>query len=166
MKQHESFTKRQQRARDVAAAFERDQQAEDAPRVESLAFRVDVPALAHDAMMLERFGVQVSLTGRIERRIVAGLCAHLHAHCFEVSSVYDGEVETPVRSVQAAMELVFNLDEVSLRFRLRTDAQGLEHGVYLVPGNGVDIISDWNYTHGDPDGFHRAMDVFKAEEQI
>lgn len=67
------------------------------------------------------------------------------------------------------MELIFNLDEVSLRFipvscsQLKSKAE-YEHGVLLVLGNGCDIVSDWNYTEGDPDGFSAAMDKFNAED--
>ena len=33
------------------------------------------------------------------------------------------------------------------------------HTVLLVPGNDVDIITDWNFSVGDPDGFSAAMDA-------
>lgn len=39
-----------------------------------------------------------------------------------------------------------------------------EHGVLLVLGNGEDIISDWNFTEGDPDGFDRAISAFDVEK--
>ena len=59
------------------------------------------------------------------------------------------------------MEHVFAVDESSLRFQ----KPGFNvHGVLLVGGNGVDIISDWNYTDGDPDGFSACMDAFDAEQ--
>lgn len=37
------------------------------------------------------------------------------------------------------------------------------HGVFLVLGEGEDIVSDWNFTEGDPDGFNAAMEAFDAE---
>jgi len=59
------------------------------------------------------------------------------------------------------MELIFNLDEASLRF---TKDGTKEHGVLLVLGNdGLDVISDWNYSDGDHDGFHKAMESFNPE---
>ena len=34
----------------------------------------------------------------------------------------------------------------------------------ILRGNGVDIVSDWNYDHDDPDGFDTAMAVFDARQ--
>lgn len=105
----------------------------------------------------------------LERRIVAHLIAHLKAQNFLVTTVFDGEETTGVSSAKEAMELVFNLDEASLRFQLHKDGDRKrsmfkEHGVLLVLGNGEDIISDWNYMTGDHDGFNAAMKSFKVEE--
>lgn len=132
---------------------------------------VKVPALDHDDMMRKRFGTVVRPSGRLERRIVANLIAHVLKAGFKLHSVNDGDEITPVRTMKAAMELIFNLDEASLRFykggrkgrtqdALQADAW---HGVLLVLGNGCDIVSDWNYTEGDADGFCAAMDAFDAE---
>lgn len=119
--------------------------------------QIQVPELDHDRMMKERFGHEVGARGRLERRIVAGLCAHLEAAGFAPHSVYDGEEETRVSNAKEAMELVFNLDEASLRF---AKPGHREHGVLLVLGNGEDLVSDWNYSKGDCDGFDAAMEAF------
>ena len=119
--------------------------------------------LNHDTMMREKYGIVVSQNGRVERRIVANLIAHLDAQGFSLHSIYDGETTTRVDNTKAAMELIFDLDEASLRFfstRLTPDDW---HGVLLVLGNGVDIISDWNYYTDDRDGFNAAMDSFDTE---
>lgn len=130
----------------------------------------DVPALDHDDMMLVKFGQGVSAEGRLERRIVWNLCAHLEAAGFQVYRTFDGEEMRYPKTAKGAMELIFNLDEASLRFihvsciQLKKNKSSYEHGVLLVLGNGIDIISDWNYTEGDPDGFSAAMDKFNAED--
>lgn len=118
------------------------------------------PALDHDAMMLKRFDSKVSPDGRLERRIVWNLIAHLEREGFQIHSVYDGGETTRVYTGKDAMELIFNLDVASLRF---FKGGHREHGVLLVLGNGIDIVSDWNYFHDDRDGFNAAMDAFDSE---
>lgn len=116
-----------------------------------------VPTLDIDQEMLHRHGRKVSATGRTERRIVAALCEYMVGKGFNLYTVFDGEDETHVRTAKDAMEIIFNLDESSLRFK---HPLGKPHGVLLVMGNSEDIISDWNYTIGDPDGFNTAMEAF------
>jgi len=132
---------------------------------------VTVPDLEIDKLH-EQHGHLISAKGRIERRIVAALCAHLQARGFEMVNVYDGEETTAVSTAKEAMELIFNLDEASLRFR-RVYGEGTGrtmdprvHGVFLVLGNGEDIVSDWNYSTGDPDGFNTAMEAFDPTELL
>jgi hypothetical protein len=139
--------------------------------------------LDHDAMMLEKFGHKVSQDGKLERRIVAGLVAHMETKGFRVTGVWDGEEWEKADTAKQAMEFIFNLDEASLRFvpaegfdrekheseRVITNRGGnayapKEHGVFLVLGNGIDIISDWNYNKNDSDGFNAAMESFNAED--
>lgn len=124
---------------------------------------VKVPDLDHDAYMLDRFGRKVSANGRIERRIVAALMAHLGPEGFSVRSVWDGEERTEVTTVKAAMELIFNLDEAHLN--VGRDGEK-PHWILLVLGNGQDIISDYSYREGDPDGFSALMDAFDAEAYL
>lgn len=116
------------------------------------------PRLEHDAMMKRQFNSQVSTNGYIERAIVWNLCAHLQANGWHVSDINDGDDITQVDNAQHAMELIFNLDEAWLFFRKGRD----DHAVYLVLGNGEDIISDWNYATNDPDRFNAAMEAFDA----
>jgi hypothetical protein len=120
-----------------------------------------VPTLDIDREMLDKYGRKVSPNGRLERRIVAALCEHMTARGFNLDTVYDGVETTHVHTVKAAMELIFNLDEASLRFK---HPLYKAHGVLLVLGNGEDIVSDWNYTTGDPDGFNAAMEAFDVPE--
>lgn len=124
------------------------------------------PALDHDAMMVREFGPSNKLDQRQrnERSIVWNLCRHLRKQGFEVKAVYDGEGYTKVSDVLAAMELIFNLDEASLR----VEKPGFsEHGILLILGNGndgLDMIADYSYTNGDPDGFNAAMEAFNVGE--
>lgn len=122
---------------------------------------IQAPALNHDAMMLQRFGTQVGPNGKLERRIVANLIRHLLDAGFKVEAVWDGEVNTPCGSMKTAMEVIFNLDQAHLYiYKPKHKA----HWIFLVLGNGVDIVSDWSYTEGDKDGFNVVMEKFNAED--
>lgn len=143
--------------------------------------QIETPDLDHDAKMLKEFGHKVSQEGKLERRIVAGLVAHMATKGFRITGVWDGEEWEKANTAKEAMEFIFNLDEASLRFvptagfdrekhekdRVVTSRNAYapnEHGVFLVLGNGVDIISDWNYFKDDKDGFNAAMESFKSED--
>lgn len=123
---------------------------------------VIVPALDHDAMMLARFGHEVSPNGRLERRIVAAFCAHMAQHGWLPCVLIDSDnVRTAVMDTKSTMELLFNLDDAWVVFT--RDGDTPQHAVRFVLGNGVHIISDWGYTEGDPDGFSATVDAFDAE---
>lgn len=134
--------------------------------------KIQAPALDCDALMLNKYGRGVSPQGKLERRIVAALIAHVLSAGFKLHSVNDGDEITPVSTAKEAMELIFNLDEASLRFYKggrkgeTQDALSADdwHGVLLVLGNGIDIVSDWNYSTGDADGFNATMDSFDPEQ--
>lgn len=98
----------------------------------------------------------------LERRIVANLIYHLNGAGFLVDSVDDGGDEGFERcdGMKSAMEMIFGVCEAWLR--VSKDGKKMRT-IYLVLGNGVDIISDWNYSEGDADGFNAAMDAFNPE---
>lgn len=121
---------------------------------------VVVPALDHDKMMKKRFGEVVRPQGVLERRIVANLIAHMETFGWKPYAVDDDDEATLVGDMKSAMELIFNLDDSLLTF-IKDDTT---HGVRLILGNGFDLISDWGYSEGDPDGFNAAMDTFNTEE--
>lgn len=121
---------------------------------------VTVPELDHDAMMLREYNVKVSPNGRLERRVVANLIAHLAARGFSIVGVHDYEELAPATDTKAAMELIFNLDECNLHFR---DAAGEEECLVLVLGNGCDIVSDWFFSDEDANGWNAAVESFNAE---
>lgn len=120
---------------------------------------VDAPSLAIDVLLYS--GGKVPANGKLERRIVANLLAFMASKGWIVSEVYDGDDLTAIPDAIAAMELIFDLDEASVRFRNQV---GNEHYALLVLGNGIDIITDWNYAAGDVDGFNAAMNAFDAED--
>jgi hypothetical protein len=63
---------------------------------------------------------------------------------------------TNVRTARAALELIFDLDECTLRFRRKGDKSGRLYGVLLVMGNdGWDVVSDHTWDGGS--------DVMKPE---
>lgn len=119
-----------------------------------------VPALDQDALMARKFGQQLDLRMKNERRIVFALLTYLETHGFEVRRVYDGDDYTECTTPKEAMELIFNLDEVSVR--VRKSGFG-EHGVLLIMGNDNDIISDWTFHDDDRDGFRAVMDAFDVD---
>lgn len=119
------------------------------------------PALEHDAMMLESFKQEVSANGRLERRIAWNLLMWLEQHGWHVSEMWDGEEDTKLTSAKQTMELLFNLDEAHIYVRKSPKAN--PHRIYIVLGNGTDIIADNTYTEGDPDGFSKLMDDFDVE---
>jgi len=98
----------------------------------------------------------------LEQRIVINLLAHLEAVGFPVTSIWDEDNgrHEPMKSAIEAMELIFNLDESKVFF---TSAAGKRHWVFLVCGNGIDIISDYGYPIVS-DGFEEAMADFDPEQ--
>lgn len=62
------------------------------------------------------------------------------------------------------MEAVFAVDEVLLFVKSKVRRGSRTHWIKLVGGNGEDIISDWGFSDGDPDGFNAFMESFNPEE--
>jgi hypothetical protein len=123
------------------------------------ALSVAVPALDIDAQMLAQFGKSVSTKGKLERRIVANLIAHLAARGFVIREVDDYQELHRVQGVKAAMELVFDLDGCNLHFH--ETATGKMRCLVLVLGNGTDILADYFAHQGD--AFDLALAEFDAE---
>jgi hypothetical protein len=125
-----------------------------------------VPALDIDKVLYKETGGIPHQCGQTERRIVFGLCQRMLANGFKIYNVDDGEELTVLLNesdpVKAAMELIFNLDEASLRFVPvnSTNPEQDWHGVYLILGENTDIIADWNYDKDDPDGFDKLMNDY------
>ncbi|WPK42363.1 hypothetical protein [Pseudomonas phage Ppu-503] len=125
--------------------------------------KIEAPTLAIDAELYK--GRVMSLEAKAERRIVANLLAYLEHHGWSLATVWDGEEDCPAANVREAMELVFNLDEARVYVK-KPNAAGVNtfHSVVLVMGNASDIICDYTFTQGDPDGFAACMDAFNADD--
>jgi hypothetical protein len=98
---------------------------------------------------------------KVERRIVWNLLHTLERKGFKPVGVDIDEIElTKTATILDAMEAIFSVDDA--RVVVRKDGYS-GHWILLIGGNGEDIISDWSFTNGDPDGFSAAMDAFKPE---
>lgn len=94
-----------------------------------------------------------------EKRVVFELIEWLRLRSFLCVGVDDGEEYYPTNTTVEAMEHVFSVDDSTLRFEhVGTSRQ---HSVLIVLGNSPEeVIADWGYTEGDPDGFNAAVDQF------
>lgn len=102
-----------------------------------------------------------------ERRVIYGLLKHLQAHGFDLVSVYDGEEHCPATDPKAAMETIFNLDEC--RIWVKHHSFPHKRNIYIVLGNaddGSEVVADWSYGEGDPDGFNAVMEAFDTEKYV
>jgi len=98
-----------------------------------------------------------------EWRNVRRLLNFLKRNGWLVSGVWDGEEMEHPATVLETLALVFNLDESSIR--MSKDGGKTDHGILIVLGNardGSEVVSDWNYSEGDADGFDALMDRFLA----
>jgi hypothetical protein len=100
---------------------------------------------------------------KVERRIVWNLLKHLNANGWLPHVVFDGEDQVPATTPEAAMDAIFSVDDSTLILINANDSK-LRHGVQLIGGNGVDIISDYNYSADGSDNFEAVMEAFNAED--
>ena len=136
------------------------------PKVNTVApqFR-GIPALKGDEYLgpkLDKYGRENAARLKRERRIVWNLIKHVVANGFELDSVYDGGDYVPVKSAKDAMEAIFSVDDSTLRFRHPGHAKLL--GVFLVGGNGVDIVSDYSAPNDNVGGWNDVMDAFSPDD--
>jgi hypothetical protein len=93
---------------------------EEAQRIAN-ALNREPPALEIDKRLYPNPGNPMSARARLERRIVWALINHIvGSGKFDLYRIFDGEQMTRVSQPKQAMEILFNLDEASLRF-VRTD---------------------------------------------
>jgi hypothetical protein len=119
----------------------------------------NAPALKIDAIL---YGHQpMPAQARLERRVVWNLLRHLASAGFAVASVESDE-SVDVASSESAMEQIFNLDDCWVTFR--KGGKGPYRSVYLVLGNGLDVVSDWRYAPGDADRFNAAIERFDPDQ--
>jgi len=119
------------------------------------------PALAHDAMMAKTYGQKLNARMRVERQVVWDLIQHLANAGFVPVLVDDGDERTKVTGAKPAMELLFNLDEATLRFAKTSEPGRAKECVYFVFGNdGWDCAADMSC--GRPD-WDKAIESFDFE---
>lgn len=125
----------------------------------------------------------------LERIIVRALVRHLAERGFKVWRTFDGDTFEYPKDEHDVMALTFNLDEISLRVvpdgklyqrvqelrgtgrakcaevrRIGHELAQREHGVWLVLGNGQDVICDYTFTEGEAGKpWVDAMESFDAE---
>jgi hypothetical protein len=76
---------------------------------------------------------------KLERRIILSMLKILHKNGWRVLYV-ESEGRVKARSIKATMEEIFSLDECRVWFTQNDKPLAF---VYLVCGNGVDVISDY-----------------------
>lgn len=97
----------------------------------------------------------------LELRIVVALCKHLESKGFAIEAVYDGEEDILVSDIKGAVKEIFKVAEAVL---FVSKSGFLRHGITLHPDHGIEILANWNYCDGDPDGFNAAMEEFDADQ--
>ena len=102
------------------------------------------------------------LRRKVEKAIVRNLVGECIAAGFVPMEVDDGGDENvPTIDIESVIEAVFSVDESRVYFQPIGDrGHGKpKHGVFLVGGNGCDIISDWHCGNKDfNDAVQRACD--------
>lgn len=82
---------------------------------------------------------------------VRALMVELESNGWRVAEVEDGEVQADVQSINEAMSLVEDVDYSVLVFK---NSAGAWHSVTVILGNSpAEVIADWSFHIGDPDGF-------------
>lgn len=124
---------------------------------------VEPPVLAHDTMMLTKWGNKLNQCMRTERKLIWNLLAHLEARGFKLTGANDGDEQYKLTDMKAAMEVVFSVDEAWLY--VRKNKARIGHTIFIVLGNdGYDCVND--YSIGETDGFTAAMESFDFEQFV
>jgi hypothetical protein len=96
-----------------------------------------------DRIMRVMHEVGVSPDGKVERRIVAGLILTLRSAGWVLVGASDGDYWLESSDARECMSFVFErVSNTTLRFV--QEGCRRERGVFLVPGNGVDIVTDYH----------------------
>jgi hypothetical protein len=109
---------------------------------------------------------------RMEDAIAQQLVGHLYARGFHAVAVDDGEERHGLKPGQGTpanvLALANAVDEAHVYFRRVGETPEGEtwcaHWVFLVFGNDIDVITDYSYSDGDPDGFGEAMEAFDVHK--
>lgn len=98
-----------------------------------------------------------------ETRITFALVAHLADYGFTPVEIADPYAEPDERRVTDAESIIQYTEEVCLgSFQVRFGHRDLDRTFWLVliPGNGVDILSDYGIPKYDPRGWADAVEDF------
>ena len=103
-----------------------------------------------------------STTLVLEHRIVWNMIHFLAANGFQVCKAHDGEEHHDIASPEEAMAVYSSVDDSALSF-VNPTAPTQQSSVWLIGGNGQDVISDYNCA--DP-VFSELMDKFDVEDYL
>ena len=125
--------------------------------IKTVTIRHDVPALDIDKLMLEQYKHAVGPHGILERRVAWNMLCTLEDAGFGSFRLNDGEEWNKCETKKDVMELLFNLDEAWITCRKNG---GKRHTIFMVLGNGTDILCDYSYSEDDADGFNATLADF------
>lgn len=128
------------------------------------AHRRPVPALKIDKVLFADRAMPNRC--RLERKALWSILGDMADKGWTAYRTNDGERIEAHTDPESVMEVCFNLDEVRVGFR---NEAGDKHNIFLVFGNSPnEIVCDWGFTDGDPDGFDAAIsaatDAIQTEE--
>jgi hypothetical protein len=103
-----------------------------------------------------------SVTLVTEHRIVWNLLKYLEANGYACIKGHDGEEHHDIDNHDQAIEMYNSVDDSALSF-VNSHAPERQSSVWLIGGNGQDVISDYNCA--DP-VFSELMDKFDAEDYL
>lgn len=92
--------------------------------------------------------------------VIRRMFAALEAGGWTPYKVFDGEEMEKVTDLDSALEVIDAVEESDVYFRKDRD----HHSVFLIPGNGEDVICDYSYAIDDADGFNAIMDSLMEDE--
>jgi hypothetical protein len=126
--------------------------------------RAAVPALKIDKVLFDDRAMPNHC--RLERKALWSILGDMAAKGWMAYRTNDGERIEAHTDPKSVMEVCFNLDEAWVTFR---NEACITHTIFLVFGNSPnEIVADWGFTVGDPDGFDAAIsaatDAIQTEE--
>lgn len=99
----------------------------------------------------------ITMRDIIERVTLAALWEHLVTRGFTVKAVVRAGEDVAVDTLDDALRETYEAGQAL--WLVRALGYG-PHRILLVPGNGIDIVSDWSYFDNDSDRFNAVMDAF------
>lgn len=96
------------------------------------------------------------------RAILVDLLEHLNVNGFKVIGYNDGEDAHAVSDHPHIVHMCVN--ELDQAWVIVKKGDYPAHWILFIACNGVDAISDYGYSRGDPDGFADSMDNYFDRE--